>query len=393
MSFVDPRTRRPAGPPANVPGHAGVIVDSAIRLDHVRFSPDGSRLAVGGGEPMVLDARTHRVLVRLRFTHDGFIYAMHFSPDGRTLFAAVAIPPANSIVIQRYDARTGEPIGRVRRDTGDLVTLDLTRDGRRLVTTRFDQDTTILDARTMRPLRRWPVRAEQAALSPDDRTLLAGGRDGSVRFLDLTTGEVMPASGRHDAGVERAAFSPDGRSAITAAEDGRMIVWNVERASARETLEGHAGQITGLAISRDGTTLYTQRPGQQGRHLGSRRRPAASAARSTLARTTQKGRAKRSAPDGRILAVGQLDGSVTLTDARTLRRISRFPVVPTGPVMGIGYVPGDKLLVVGGDEWLPRSGRPKQRQDPEEAARPPRPRPAHAQLQRRRAADGNREHI
>ena len=34
-------------------------------------------------------------------------------------------------------------------------------------------------------------------------------------------------------------------------------MWNVRRAAAVETLEGHAGQITGLAISRDGRTLYT----------------------------------------------------------------------------------------------------------------------------------------
>ena len=66
VTFVDRRTRRPAGPPATVPGQEPCIIVAKIRLDHLRFSPDGSRLAVGGCQPVILDARTHRVLARLR---------------------------------------------------------------------------------------------------------------------------------------------------------------------------------------------------------------------------------------------------------------------------------------------------------------------------------------
>jgi DNA-binding SARP family transcriptional activator len=250
LTFVDTRTRRRAGRPRTIGGLAGVIVDAVLRPD-VRFSPDGSLLAVGGGEPVVLDARTHRVLARLRMGPDRIMYTVRFSPNGRTLSAAIALGQARGTVIRRFEARTGRPLGEERHVSRDLVALMLTRDGRRLITTRFDEDTLVTDARTLRPLKRLPVGAEQAALSPDDRTMLAGGRDGSVRFVDVATGKVRRASGRHDGAVVESAFSADGRSAITAGEDGRLIVWDVWRASAGETLEGHAGQITGLAVSRD----------------------------------------------------------------------------------------------------------------------------------------------
>jgi WD40 repeat protein/DNA-binding SARP family transcriptional activator len=362
LTFVDTRTRRPAGRPSTVPGHAGFIIDAAVRLDHLRFSPDGSRLAVGGAEPVVLDARTHRVVAPLRFEHGGFrfIYAVCFSPDGRTLFAAIALPP-NGTTIQRFDARTGEPVGSGRHVSRDLVTLMLTRDGQRLVTTSFAHNTVIRDARTLRPLQRWPLRAEPAALSRDDRTMLAGDRDGSVRFLDLVTGEITPASGRHNGRVEQAAFSADGKQAITAGEDGRMIVWDVGRASAGETLEGHAGQITGLAITRDDSTLYTS--GLDSKVLvwdlaGARRlgRPF------KVGPDNPEGPRYALSPEGRILAVGQFDGTVTLIDAQTLRTLSAFPLVPKGPIRGMGYVPGGELLVVGGDDGFlalvdPRRGR------------------------------------
>jgi WD40 repeat protein/DNA-binding SARP family transcriptional activator len=350
VSFVDTRTRRPVAPPAEVGGHAGVIIDAILRLDHVRYSPDGSRIAVGGGAPVVLDARTHRALARLRMPPDPLgriVTALRFSPDGRSLFAVIARPPDRGWGISRFDARSGRPLGRERYLGPEPATLMVTRDGRELLTTTVD-GTVIRDARTLRELRRLPVSAEQAALSPDGRTMLAGGRDGSVRFVDLATGETTTASGRHDREVERAIFSPNGRQAITAGEDGRMIVWDVEHAAAVETLAGHAAKITGLAISSDGSTLYSSSLDSKvliwdlagDRRLG---RPfevgpdAGELLRSSLS------------PDGRTLAVGQPDGRVTLLDATTLRALSKFHVVPEGAVTGIGFVPGGRLLAVGGD--------------------------------------------
>jgi WD40 repeat protein/DNA-binding SARP family transcriptional activator/ABC-type cobalamin/Fe3+-siderophores transport system ATPase subunit len=349
VSFVDTRTRRRAGRRATVAGsvHEGVIVDPELRPD-VRFSPDGSLLAVAGSLPVVLDARTHRVLARLRMGRDRTMYTVRFSPNGRTLSAAIALDQARGTVIRRFDVRTGRPLGAERHVSRDLVTLMLSRDGRRMITTGSGEDTLVSDARTLRPLARLPIGAEQAALSPDDRTMLAGGRDGSVHFVDVATGNVRRASGRHDGAVAESAFSPDGRTAITAGEDGRLIVWDVRRASAGETLEGHSGQITGLAISRDSSTLYTT--GLDGKVLiwdlaGSRR----------LGRPFRAGRSNPEfprfalSPDGRLLALGQLDGTVALVDASTLRPLSEFRVT-RGPVQGMGFVPRGRLLVVGADD-------------------------------------------
>jgi WD40 repeat protein/DNA-binding SARP family transcriptional activator len=371
LSFVDTRTRRPAGRPTTVPGLAGVIVDAFIRPE-VRFSPDGSRLAVGGGKPIVLDARTHRVLAALRSGDRKWciepggacwiLYALRFSPDGRTLVAALTGPPDWSKVIVRFDPSTGRQLGRARevaRGPDDLPVLMLTRDGRRLVTT-FEQGATVIsDARTLRPLQRFPVGAQTAALSPDGRTMLAGASDGSVRFVDLVNGDVTTAFGRHDGAVVQAAFSPNGAVATTAGADGRTIVWDVDQAAARETLEGHAGQITGLTISRDNSTLYTS--ALDGKVIvwdlaGARR----------LGRPFDVGPDNPSgdpryalSPDGRVLAAGHGDGTVSLVDARTLRTLSTFPVLPkTGiraargglQVRGMGYIPRGRLLVVGGDD-------------------------------------------
>ena len=92
--------------------------------------------------------------------------------------------PGNEISAQRFAVANGRPIGTpqliTQRDV--LVTPILMHDGRRVITTMPGR-TEIRDATSWRLLERWSVGARSAAVSPNDRTLLLGGSDGSVRFL------------------------------------------------------------------------------------------------------------------------------------------------------------------------------------------------------------------
>ena len=373
LTFVDTGTGRPLGRPQTIVSAGG---DPDGSGPDVRFSADGSMLAVGGEQPVVLDSQNHRVLARpqLHPNVGQFASRVRFSPDGRTLFAALSAVAPGIITIQRYDARSGRRLGPEQDVTRRAATAALmpTRDGRHVVTSAEGGPTVIRDARTLTPLKRLPIGAEQAALSPDDRTLLVGGRDGSVRFLDLITGEVRNASGRHDGAVVRATFNSDGNSGITAGADGRVVVWDVERAAAAETLVGHAGQVTGLVVSRDGRTLYSA--ARDGKVIvwdltGDRRlgRPFATGAiRAETPGALIPALPRAVSLDGRDLAIGQSDGAVRLIDARTLRTRSRFRVVRNGPIRTMAYVPRSRLLVVGGDDGFlalvdPRRGEVVQR--------------------------------
>ena len=118
LRFVDTRTRRPVGRPQTV---TGLFHGAGGRHVVLRYSDDGSRLAVGGHAPVILDARTHRVVAQLPSVEYRNIYGLRFSADGRTLFAAIDTHPAGYHEIQRFDARSGRPlatprpVGRQRR--------------------------------------------------------------------------------------------------------------------------------------------------------------------------------------------------------------------------------------------------------------------------------------
>jgi WD40 repeat protein/DNA-binding SARP family transcriptional activator len=364
LSLFDSRTGR-LDVRDTMPG----FTDAVAGADALRFSDDGTRLLVGGSEPAVLDARTLKVVMR-DVGDDRAYWGVRFAHDGRTFLAGLA-GPGSERSVQRFAVASGRPIGvptLITRRQEPAMPL-LSHDGRRVITTTAGR-TDVRDAATLRVIREWPAGDDVAALSPDDRTLLLGGRDGSVRFLDLGTGQVRSASGRHAGPVVAATFAPDGRTAITAGEDNQVIVWDVRRGSTADTFQGHAGQTTSLAISRDGRTLYTG--GLDGKvltwDLTGRRRidrrfrvgpePSSLPASPFISNATLS-------DDGRVLAAGRDDGTVGLIDVRTLRTISTFRAVPRGPVRGMGYIRHTGLLVVGGDRGYlgifdPDTGRPTQ---------------------------------
>jgi WD40 repeat protein/DNA-binding SARP family transcriptional activator len=345
LTFVDTRTRRAVGPSYPALGHE--YHDG--EFDDLRFSPDGTRVAVGGDAPAIVDARSHRLLVGLRNRKDRTVYSVRFSPDGLTVVALIG-PSENAVGsgkwIQRFDAASGRALGSeqsVGRRAG-FVNLMVTSDGRRLVTSSAE-GTAIWDATTLRPLRHLPVPAGRAALSPDDRTMLVAGRDRSVRFLDLETGELGPPAGRHDAAVADAAFTHDGRRAVTAGADGRAIVWDVQRATATETLAGHTGKITALAVAPQGSTLYTAALDGSvfawdlagTRRLGSPFAIPASPLMGPLAAVS---------PDGRSLVVEHRDGTIGVIDIGTLRTRSKpFRVSVDGRVSRMRFLPDGRLAI------------------------------------------------
>jgi WD40 repeat protein len=350
LRFVDARTRRAEAPPVAVSGYAPCTIAALLRFDQLHYSPDGSRIAVGACQPVILDAATHRVIAHLQVGRDKIVYSLRFSPDGRTLYAVRG--PGGATVL-RFDGRTGRRLSGVARIRADrFVTAIPTPDGRAVVTAGSAEGGTVArDARTLRALRRIPAGAQYTALSPDGHTLLLGGADGSVRFADLRTGSVRLASGRHDGVVERGIFSADGRFAITAATDRQIILWDVRHAAESEALGGHHGRITALAISRDSSTLYSS--ALDGEVLIWDLKGAHRLGRRFTVGLDRLGETPRYAlsPDGRNLAVGRPDGRVGVFDMGTLRRLSLFPVVPGagGAVAGMRWIPRSDLIVVGGD--------------------------------------------
>lgn len=91
------------------------------------------------------------------------------------------------------------------------------------------------------------------AISPDGTRALTASFDNSVGYWDLNEDTVRWLEG-HEAAVKRVLFVGDDM-AVSAGDDFAIEVWDLATAKHRFRLEGHVGQVMGLAASNDHSLL------------------------------------------------------------------------------------------------------------------------------------------
>jgi WD40 repeat protein len=102
-------------------------------------------------------------------------------------------------------------------------------------------------------VREFRVSGPVAALSPAGDVVAYGFRDGTVRLLDLRSGRVVSADGRHEGPVTTMRFSADGRQLVTA--DATSDCSYGTRRRKPGSRRAHSGGSLALTFSADGRWL------------------------------------------------------------------------------------------------------------------------------------------
>ena len=203
---VDPATRR------RQPPRRGSPASSAARSESTSCgSATTARCSRSPGlQPLVIDAATGRTVTSLPTSQSRFVISVAFSADRRSLIATIDSPSVSlhhGPALRRRERPADRRAAR-RRPPATNVTLMVAPGGEHVVTTyEGGPDRGPRRAHAAPAAEPAAAAATTAALSPDGRTIVAGGRDGTVRFVDLATGASRPALGRHAGGVVRATFS------------------------------------------------------------------------------------------------------------------------------------------------------------------------------------------
>ena len=352
------------------------------------YSPDGSLLllADNGSPPAidVLDAHTFRRVARLPFDRrwlntlaaDNSAESLFMSPDGRTVYYAYAVTSPSGRPGPGYLDRWALPSGRLlsssRVSTRGLVAIRLVDNGTRLVVLG-DTAAQTLDARTLAPQRTVAVNLPAqlgvlgeatcclesvAAINPDGTSAAVGSPDGTISFIDLSTGAIHPAAGGHTANVQSVRYSPNGRMLVSTADDGKVIVWDPKTAQPLQTLLGHAGRPTQSAFSADGRTLYTS--SLDGTvlewDLGSQRRFGRPFTTGALAPTPSPTAPLTPplaiSPDGSQFAARTAASTVGIFSLDTLQRQTSLTVPRAATITALAWSPAGSELAVGADRGL-----------------------------------------
>jgi WD40 repeat protein len=163
--------------------------------------------------------------------HDGQVYAMAFSPDGRQLATA-----CRDWAVRLWDPDTGDQLAILtRHDDRGLRWLGLIGPGQPLAVDRpvralaFSPDGQQLASADDATVRLWN-------LDTGDQLAALTGHDGTVRLWNLDTGDQLAALTGHDGTVTAVAFSPDGQQLASAGDDHTVRVWDARAARALSVL-------------------------------------------------------------------------------------------------------------------------------------------------------------
>src|SRR5262249_478939 len=99
-------------------------------------------------------------------------------------------------------------------------------------------------------------RANDIAMTPDGKLLIAGTTEKRFVIWDLTTSDQLFTSEPEAAAVTAVALTDDGRYAATPSEL-NVFVWDLQTKQKIRTFTGHLREMTHLRFTSDGHTLIS----------------------------------------------------------------------------------------------------------------------------------------
>jgi endonuclease YncB( thermonuclease family) len=327
---------------AQVPKERAVFKGHDEAAFHLAFSPDGKLLA-SCGEPRVKvwDVATGKEVITLEAPEDvRWGRAVAFSPDSKTL--AYMLDDGS---IRLWDRTRGPESILLGETAGGVGGLAFLSNGRLL---GFGSGAaTLFDLQTREVLAEFTGAAgdfNAGALSPDESTLFAGGREGKLRLWDIRQKRVRAELAGHPRNVWAAAIAPDGKTAASGGDDGSIRIWNAETRALQTTLSGHRKRVTALAYTPDGKTLASTGADKTLRFWDTATRTE----RHAIVVPGETVRGVAFTRDGRIMATGNVDGVIRLWDMPAGNQ-EPAPGAPSREVLKgtIAHSPEDYLRIIG----------------------------------------------
>jgi WD40 repeat protein len=306
------------------------------------------------------------------------------APDRQTLAVGGIVTPIPFLpgkqvqegAVLLWDLGTGTEKAVLTGHKDPVNFLAFAPDGRTLVSGGLDGSIILWDLQAPTPQRISPPAMERAhasavmslVFSADGKRFASAGIDGRVMVRDARTGRVQMACKGHVNPVTSVAFSADEKMLASVGMDGSIKLWDLTRAQEPLSLAGFEMAIAALAFSTDGTQLFTV---DHGGHLK------VCDPRTGQVRTSRSLQGSRMflpkisvtsaalAPDGKTLAVGEVNNTVRLYDWDTGKQLHALKT-PPGVVFSLAFSPDGAILAASTGEagragavrlWDARTGK------------------------------------
>jgi WD40 repeat protein len=233
-----------------------------------------------------------------------------------------------------------DPVEVVIRSPSNPLCLAFSPDGTLLAIGSSDvvELTDASDGTVLRILQGHSATVNAVAFSPDGTLIATASWDDTARTWDTATGTHRTTLTGHSSDVNAVAFSPDGTLIATASADRTARTWDAT--SSRTTgrlrrrrqqqeiarLQGHAGSVTAVAFSPDGTLIATASTDRTARTWDT----ATGQHRTTLTGHNSRVTAVAFSPDGTLIATASDDGTTRIWDTATGTYLATLVALPDG---------------------------------------------------------------
>ncbi len=203
-----------------------VVAKDLPRLWGVRYSPDGRSIAVGtfGGVIRVWREGGHDAQTEPFVYHTGMLRLpmLEFSPDGRRLLCAAVSDSGGPAEATVLDLETGVLLHKLHGHGKFIRAVAWSPDGALAVTGGDDRALRVWDAASgalLRTITGLPWGPYDLAFHPQGGVLFAVGPGGSIVVIDPYAGVELAQLPVHDSAIFSIALSPDGTKLYTSGQD------------------------------------------------------------------------------------------------------------------------------------------------------------------------------
>ncbi|MHC4405351.1 MAG: WD40 repeat domain-containing serine/threonine protein kinase, partial [Planctomycetota bacterium] len=254
--------------------HIAEYVGTVLRIR----TPQGTLILETAEQPLAVGEDVIAEVQRFP-GHPASVFSLAVSPSGNMVASASSrgihvsdcttgklIHALRDGTVRLWSVETGDLVRRFERHEGWAACVDVSPDGRTIVSGGRDGTIRLWNRNTGEELLKLDARTElvwDVQLFPDGRRLLAAGNDGSVRVWQMETdgeavvgvSEMKQLSANAEA-VYCARLSDDGRLAVTGGTDNAARIWDVGTGRRLHTL-WHVRDVTSAKLTSDGRHVVT----------------------------------------------------------------------------------------------------------------------------------------
>ncbi|NEO52894.1 MAG: PQQ-binding-like beta-propeller repeat protein [Okeania sp. SIO3B5] len=275
------------------------------------------------------------------FNHQGWVRAVAFSCDGKTIATG-----SNDYTARLWDTDTGKELA-ILNHPKEVNVVAFSCDGK-TIATGSHETAHLWDANTGKELATLKHKAPShnalvnaVVFSPDGQTIATASDDYTARLWDVNTGKEIVIL-NHQNPVNVVAFSRDGQTIATASSDNTARLWDADTGKELATLN-HQYMVRSVVSSRDGKIIATVSNDFAARlwdaHNG-KELPTLKHQNSVIAVSFS--------PDEEIIATATDDNTAHLWDANTGKELATLN--HQGRINTVAFSPSGKSIATGSDD-------------------------------------------